>query len=71
MSVLRTNGPLVPQTHAKMNLGDQFREALLGVPGACSPVKLLESWYCLVASDANIWYFSEQIELSNPEYFRA
>ena len=61
MSVYRTTGP-VPQTHAKMNLGDHFRKAWLGGSGACSPGKILKSWYCLVASDASFCIFSEKIE---------
>ena len=43
------------------------------VPGGWGmlPREILKSWYCLVASNASFWYFSEQIEPSYPEYFRA
>ena len=34
---------LFPQTHAKLNLGDHFREALLGCPWACSRGQILKS----------------------------
>ena len=47
------------------------RQALLGGSGAYSPEKNLKSWHCFVAPEASFGTFGEQIELSNPEYFRA
>ena len=43
MSVYRTVGPLVPETHAKLILGDNVREALLRGSVACSPGKKIEN----------------------------
>ena len=43
----------------------------VGGVGGMLPREILKSWYCLVASNASFWYFSEQIEPSYPEYFRA